>query len=145
MANKGKKSKISIIGLGFVGLSITVTNAKRGFETIGVDIDRNKIENLKKGIVPFYEPKLQNFLDNTLKSNSIKFTTDLKDALLNSDQSFLCVGTPTAKDGKIDLRYIKSASKKNTQNFEIKRKKSPSHCQKYCSTTNNSKCNNSNF
>ena len=120
MTSKEKKPKISIIGLGFVGLSIAVTNAKKGFETIGVDIDKNKIENLNKGIVPFYEPKLQNFLDNSLKSDLLKFTADLKYALLNSDLSFLCVGTPSAKDGKIDLRYIKSAAKKIHKILKLK-------------------------
>ena len=94
---------------------MAVTNSKKGFKTIGVDLDKNKIENLKKGIIPFYEPKLQNFLDDALKSDSIKFTTDLKSALLNSDLSFLCVGTPATKDGKIDLRYIKSAAKRYTK------------------------------
>jgi len=122
MTNKKKKPRISIIGLGFVGLSIGVTNAKKGFETIGVDIDKNKIENLKKGISEFYEPKLQSFLDEALKSDSIKFTTDLKGALINSDLSFLCVGTPSAKGGKIDLRYIKSASKKIHQILKLKEK-----------------------
>jgi len=122
MTNKKKKPKISIIGLGFVGLSITVTNAKKGFETVGVDVDKSKIENLKKGIPTFYEPKLQNFLDDALKANSLKFTTDLKDALLNSDLSFLCVGTPSTKDGKIDLRYIKKASKKIHKILKLKEK-----------------------
>ena len=122
MTSKEKKPKISIIGLGFVGLSIAVTNAKKGFETIGVDIDKNKINNLKKGIIPFYEPKLQNFLDDTLKADSLKFTADLKYALLNSDLSFLCVGTPPAKDGKIDLRYIKSAAKKIQKFLKLKEK-----------------------
>ena len=120
--NNKKKPKISIIGLGFVGLSIAVTNATKGFDTIGVDVDKNKIENLKKGIIPFYEPKLQSFLDNSLKSSSIKFTTDLKNALLNSDLSFLCVGTPPANDGKIDLKYIKSASKKIHKILKLKEK-----------------------
>jgi len=122
MTTKEKKPKISIIGLGFVGLSMAVTNSKKGFKTIGVDIDKNKIENLKKGIIPFYEPKLQNFLDDALKSDSIKFTTDLKSALLNSDLSFLCVGTPATKDGKIDLRYIKSAAKKIHEILKLKEK-----------------------
>lgn len=122
MTNKEKKPKISIIGLGFVGLSIALTNSKKRFETIGVDTDKNKITNLKKGIIPFYEPKLQNFLDDALKANSLKFTTDLKDALLNSDLSFLCVGTPSTKDGKIDLRYIKKASKKIHEILKLKEK-----------------------
>jgi UDPglucose 6-dehydrogenase len=111
MAGQRKYPKVSIIGLGFVGLSIAVTNAKKGFETIGVDIDNTKIEDLKKGIPPFYEPNLQDLLDEVNKKNAIKFTTKLEDALLNSDLSFLCVGTPPAKDGKIDLTHIKNASK----------------------------------
>jgi len=122
MKNKGRKLKISIIGLGFVGLSLAVTNAKKGFKTIGVDIDKNKIENLKIGIPPFYEPKLQKFLDDSLKTGSIKFMTDLKNALLNSDLSFLCVGTPPAKNEKIDLRYIKSATKKIHEILKLKEK-----------------------
>ncbi len=117
---KIKRPVISIIGLGFVGLSVAVTNSKKGFETIGVDINKNKIENLKKGIPDFYEPKLQSFLDEALKSDSLRFTTDLRDALLNSELSFLCVGTPSGKDGKINLRYIKSASKKTHHLLVIK-------------------------
>jgi len=119
---KIKRPVISIIGLGFVGLSIAVTNSKKGFETIAVDINKNKIENLKKGIPDFYEPKLQSFLDEALKSDSLRFTTDLRDALLNSNLSFLCVGTPSARDGKIDLRYIKSSSKKILQILKLKEK-----------------------
>ena len=122
MKIKEKKPKISIIGLGFVGLSIAVTNAKKGFKTIGVDIDKIKIENLKNGKPPFYETKLQNFLDDSLKTNSLTFTDDLKEALLNSDLSFLCVGTPPTKNGKIDLKYIKSASKKIHRILKLKEK-----------------------
>ena len=122
MTKKRSKPRISIIGLGFVGLSIAVTNAKNGFETIGVDIDNKKINNLKKGIPSFYEPRLQNFLEDALKSNLLKFTTDLKEALLNSNLSFLCVGTPPAKDGKIDLTSIKEASKKIHQILKSKKK-----------------------
>ena len=116
------KPKISVIGLGFVGLSIALTNAKKGFQTIGVDIDNNKIKNLQKGISSFFEPKIQSLLDDALKKNSIKFTTDLKEALLNSDLSFLCVGTPPAQDGKIDLTHIKTASKKIHQILKFKEK-----------------------
>jgi UDPglucose 6-dehydrogenase len=117
-----KRLKISIIGLGFVGLSIAVTNAKKGFYTIGVDIDKNKINNLKRGIIPFYEPNLQDYLDAVVKGNSLIFTSDLKSALLDSDLSFLCVGTPPAKDGKIDLSYIKSALKQIHSILKLKKK-----------------------
>ena len=120
MMKKGEKPKVSVIGLGFVGLSIAVTNAKKGFETIGVDIDKKKIENLKKGIPSFYEPKLQDILEEVIKKNSIKFTTDLKEALLESDLSFLCVGTPPTKEGGIDLKYIKSSLKKIQKILNLK-------------------------
>jgi UDPglucose 6-dehydrogenase len=122
MQEKGSKLKVSVIGLGFVGLSIAVTNAKNGFNTIGVDVDNNKIKNLKKGVPSFYEPKLQQFLEDALKSDLLKFTTNLKEALLNSDLSFLCVGTPPAKDGKIDLTSIKEASRKIHQVLQLKEK-----------------------
>ena len=109
--NKNKKSKISIVGLGFVGLSIAVTNARKGFETIGVDVDKSKIEQLKQGIPYFFEPQLKEYLNEVNKKNLIKFTTDIKKALLQSDITFLCVGTPPSKTGAIDLSHIKKAAK----------------------------------
>jgi UDPglucose 6-dehydrogenase len=117
-----RKPKISIIGLGFVGLSIAVSNAKKGFKTIGVDIEIDKVENLKKGIPPFYEPNLQEILNEVNKNNSIEFTTNLKNALLNSDLSFLCVGTPSSSGGKIDLTHLKKALRTTHQILKLKEK-----------------------
>ena len=117
-----KKPKISVIGLGFVGLSIALTNGKKGFHTIGVDIDKNKIKNLQKGIPPFFEPQIQSLLGEVIKKKSMIFTTDLKEALLNSDLSFLCVGTPPTQDGKIDLTHIKTALKRIHQILKLKDK-----------------------
>ncbi len=107
-----KKPRISVIGLGFVGLSIAVTNTKKGFITKGVDVDKTKIKNLKKGMPDFFEPNLQICLKKSLKSGLVEFTTNLEDSLLNSELSFLCVGTPSLKDGSMDLSYIKSATKR---------------------------------
>ena len=103
------KARVSVIGLGFVGLSIAITNARQKIPTVGVDIEKSKIENLKKGNPNFFEPQLQKYLDDSLKGDYIEFTTDLKHALNNTNLSFLCVGTPPTQDGKINLSHLKKA------------------------------------
>ena len=105
------KPRVSIIGLGFVGLSIALTNAKQKIVTIGVDIEKTKIENLNNGIPDFFEPQLQDYLDEALNGKNIEFTCDLDYALNNSNISFLCVGTPPTEDGKINLKFLKKALK----------------------------------
>ena len=114
------KPKISVIGLGFVGLSLVVTNAKKGFKTIGIDINELKIKNLQKGRPYFFEPNLEKLLNSTIKSKTINFTTDMN-AILDSDITFLTVGTPSKKSGKIDLSFIKNASKKIYQVLKNKK------------------------
>jgi UDPglucose 6-dehydrogenase len=105
------KPRVSVIGLGFVGLSIAVTNAKQKIVTIGVDIEKTKIENLKNGIPDFFEPQLQDYLDESLCGKHIEFTDDLDYALKKTNISFLCVGTPPTEDGKINLKFLKKALK----------------------------------
>ena len=102
------KPSISVIGLGFVGLSLAVANAKNGFMTIGVENNEKKIGNLKKGIPDFYEPKLKEMLNDILNSRLIEFTSDIEKAVLNTDMTFLTVGTPPTKSGKIDLVQVKN-------------------------------------
>jgi len=103
-----KKPKISVIGLGFVGLTVAVVNAKKGFDTVGIDINSRKINELRKGISDFYEPQLVPYLKESISNRKISFTTDLKE-MLNTDISFITVGTPSRKDGKIDLSFVKNA------------------------------------
>lgn len=114
------KPKISVIGLGFVGLLLAVTNAKKGFKTIGIDINELKIKNLQKGRPYFFEPNLEKLLSSAIKSKTINFTTDMN-AILDSDITFLTVGTPSKKSGKIDLSFIKNASKKVYQVLKNKK------------------------
>lgn len=114
------KPKISVIGLGFVGLSLAVSNAKKGFKTIGIDINELKIKNLQKGRPYFFEPNLEKLLSSAIKSKTINFTTDMN-AILDSDITFLTVGTPSKKSGKIDLSFIKNASKKVYQVLKNKK------------------------
>lgn len=112
--------KISVIGLGFVGLSIAVTNAKKNIPIIGVDVDKTKIQKLRSGIPDFYEPELQNFLDDAIKGKNMEFTTNLDYALKKTNISFLCVGTPPTEDGKINLIYLKKALKDIHQSLKSK-------------------------
>jgi len=100
------KPKISVIGLGFVGLALAVINAKKGFETIGIDSDKEKLKNLRKGIADFYEPNLSKLLKESMKGNKISFSDDFNN-ILKTDITFITVGTPSTKEGRIDLTSLK--------------------------------------
>ena len=114
--------KISVIGLGFVGLSLAVTNATKGFKTIGVDINDLKINDLKKGKPGFFEPQLNKKLKDAINSNNISFTSNFHDAINNSDITFLTVGTPPNKTGNNDLKFIKNASNQIFNELKTKKK-----------------------
>jgi UDPglucose 6-dehydrogenase len=105
------KFKISVIGTGYVGLCTAVGFASKDFSVIAVDNDAEKIANISKGSPPFYEPGLENLLAKALKNSNIKCIFDqTKEAVLHSDLTFIAVGTPSKKDGSIDLKYIESAA-----------------------------------
>ena len=103
-------NRISVFGLGYVGLTFSICLARRGFRVIGVDVDLEKIRAINKGVPPFYEPGLKNHLNSVLNDRLFSCTVDHFQAILNSDVSFICVGTPARSDGDIDLSYIKSVS-----------------------------------
>ena len=107
------KSKISVIGLGFVGLSLATANARKGFDTIGVDIDSKKIERLKACKPDFFEPDMEAMLRESMRRKKIHFTTDVDYALQNSEITFLTVGTPLKSGSdKVNLSYVKNAVKR---------------------------------
>ena len=109
----GAKNKISVIGLGFAGLSLVTANAGRGFDTIGVDIDGKKIEHLKACKPDFFEPNMEAMLRESMSRKKVHFTTDIDYALQNSEITFLTVGTPLKDDGdEVDLSYVKNAVKR---------------------------------
>jgi len=117
------KPKISVIGLGFVGLSLAVVNAEKGFKTIGIDADKKKLELLEKSKPPFYEPRIKNALKKTIKSKNLLFTDDLN-KIIKTDITFLTVGTPSTNTGVIDLSQIKNVI---TKLSKILQKKKSSH------------------
>ena len=111
------KNKISIIGTGYVGLVGGVCLADFGNTIINVDINEEKIEQLRQGEVPIYEQGLQDMLDRNMKEGRISFTTDVADAVEESEVIFISVGTPPAEDGSADLTAVLEVAKTIGQNM----------------------------
>ena len=115
--------KLCMIGTGYVGLVSGVCFSDLGNDVICVDKDENKIKDLKKGIIPIYEPGLEELVLKNYKNNRLKFSTDLKESIKESDIIFICVGTPTKKNGNgADLSQIYLVAKeisKSINKFKI--------------------------
>ena len=103
--------KLTIIGTGYVGLVTGACFSEMGNRVYCVDIDNGKVECLKRGIVPLYEPGLEYLVVNNSKKGNLSFTRNLKDGLNNSDICFIAVGTPMDEDGSADLEYVLAAAK----------------------------------
>jgi UDPglucose 6-dehydrogenase len=102
---------ITVIGSGYVGLVSGACFAELGNRVTCVDIDPIKIEKLNKGIIPIFEPGLETLILKNVKNNNLFFTTQLEEALQNSDIAFIAVGTPMGDDGSADLQYVLSVAK----------------------------------
>ncbi|MEO2065106.1 MAG: UDP-glucose/GDP-mannose dehydrogenase family protein [Desulfurobacteriaceae bacterium] len=101
--------RIAVIGTGYVGLVSGACFAYLGHKVIGLDIDEEKVEKLRRGKVPIYEPGLDRILSKALSDGNIEFTTDYEYAVKNSDFIFIAVGTPSREDGSADLSFVESA------------------------------------
>ncbi|MBU0979485.1 MAG: UDP-glucose/GDP-mannose dehydrogenase family protein [Nanoarchaeota archaeon] len=102
---------IAVIGTGYVGLTVGTCLANLGNNVICVDIDEKKIEGLKKGIIPIYEPGLSEMVKLNVKEGRLTYTTDTTEAVKRSEIIFIAVGTPSGKDGSVDMSYVKQAAK----------------------------------
>ena len=98
--------KIAVVGTGYVGLVTGTCLADYGNDVICVDVIQEKIEKLKKGIIPIYEPGLEGMVLENYQSGRLDFTTDIQSALQKSDICFIAVGTPMGEDGSADLQYV---------------------------------------
>jgi len=102
---------LSFVGAGYVGLCNGVGFASLGYKVIVVDIDEEKVRMINSGLPPIHERGLKKLLNEVLKEGAFEATTDLKYAVDNSEVTFVCVQTPSKRDGSIDLRYVKKAVK----------------------------------
>ena len=98
--------KIVVIGTGYVGLVTGACFAERGNRVTCVDIDKNKIDNLHKGILPIYEPGLEELVETNVKEERLFFSTSLADVIDGAELVFIAVGTPPGEDGSADLQYV---------------------------------------
>lgn len=98
--------KISIIGTGYVGLVSGTCFAEMGMNISCLDVDTKKIDNLRKGILPIWEPNLDELLKRNIKNERLSFTTSLSESIENADACFIAVGTPPGEDGSADLKYV---------------------------------------
>jgi UDPglucose 6-dehydrogenase len=117
-----KNPSIGVIGLGFVGLTLAVVNAKKGFNTIAMDVNKTKIENYKKSNLDFFEPKLDYYSKQSIKKKKIFFTNNFED-ISKADIIFVTVGTPSLKNGQINLSNLKSVILKLKKLFKNKKSK----------------------
>ena len=102
--------RISIFGSGYVGLVQAAIFADVGHSVICMDVDADRIERLRQGQVPFFEPGLSTMVLQGVKDGLLTFTHDTQTAVQNSDYLFICVGTPAGDDGGADLRYVMSVA-----------------------------------
>jgi UDPglucose 6-dehydrogenase len=98
--------KIAVVGTGYVGLVTGTCLAEVGMEVTCIDIDVKKIENLKKGILPIYEPGLEEMVLRNTAQGRLQFSNDIEASIQDADVAFIAVGTPPGEDGSADLKYV---------------------------------------
>ena len=103
--------KVAIVGSGYVGLVTGACFSEVGIDVICVDIDKKKIDNLNKGIIPIYEPGLEEMLNRNMKKGRLVFTTNIAEAVKDCEVLFIAVGTPPDEDGSADLKYVLSVAR----------------------------------
>ncbi len=109
--------KIAVVGTGYVGLVSGACFAETGIDVTCVDIDEKKINGLKEGIVPIYEPGLESLIERNVVKGRLHFTTSLKESLEGSEVVFSAVGTPPGGDGSADLQYVLAVAREVGQHM----------------------------
>lgn len=109
--------KIVVVGTGYVGLVTGTCLADVGIDVICVDVDQNKIDNLKQGILPIYEPGLDKLVHRNYEKGRLQFSTDLPASMKGADVAFIAVGTPPGEDGSADLQYVLAVAREIGENM----------------------------
>src|SRR5215469_3294105 len=110
MESKHDQTTIAVFGLGYVGCVTAACFAGLGYRVIGVDVDARKDQAIQEGRSPFYEPGLEALIAEHLADGSLTATLSTADALRDADFAFLCVGTPSAANGNLNLDYLRKVS-----------------------------------
>jgi UDPglucose 6-dehydrogenase len=110
--------KITVVGTGYVGLVAGVCFAESGHTVVCVDIDEAKVEKLKSGMVPIYEPGLAEMMTRNIEKGRLEFTTDLKENINNVEIIFIAVGTPMGEDGSADVQYVLAVAQEIAENMK---------------------------
>jgi UDPglucose 6-dehydrogenase len=101
---------IAVIGTGYVGITTSASLGELGHQVIGVDIDKKKIQQLQKGILPIYEPGVEPLIQKQLKEGTLQFTTSIKEGINNAEVVFIAVGTPSLPDGHPNMTYVEEVA-----------------------------------
>jgi UDPglucose 6-dehydrogenase len=109
--------QICVVGVGYVGLVTAACFADLGNRVTALDVNEERIENLKKGIMPIYEPGLDELVKRNVKAGRVTFGTSYKEALKGAEYAFIAVGTPSGTDGEADLQYVAAAAKSIAENM----------------------------
>jgi UDPglucose 6-dehydrogenase len=112
--------QVLVIGSGYVGLVAAVGFAEAGHQVTGIDVDAAKIEKLRQGISPIYEPGLDELLARHQASGALKFSLDLKTGIAEAHAAFICVGTPQSEDGSADLQYVVAVARELGRNMHLR-------------------------
>ena len=102
--------KVTVFGIGYVGLVQAAVLAEVGHDVLCVDVDQQKVDNLKNGIIPIYEPGLQILVKQNYGAGRLQFTTDAQEGVAHGKLQFIAVGTPPDEDGSADLKYVLSVA-----------------------------------
>ena len=109
--------QICVIGVGYVGLVTAACFADLGNRVVALDVDEQRVANLKKGIMPIYEPGLEELVKRNTKSGRLSFTASYSEALQGAEFAFIAVGTPSGVDGNADLQYVDAAARSIARNM----------------------------
>ena len=110
--------KVTVFGIGYVGLVQAAVLAEVGHDVVCVDVDQNKVDNLKKGIIPIYEPGLTPLVNANYEAGRVEFTTDAARGVKHGEVIFIAVGTPPDEDGSADLKYVLAVASTIALNME---------------------------
>src|SRR3546814_523714 len=110
--------KVTVFGIGYVGLTQGAVLAEVGHDVVCVDVDADKVEKLKQGEIPIYEPGLRNLVKENQTAGRLDFTTDAAAGVKHGEVQFIAVGTPPDEDGSADLQYVLAVAQTIAQHME---------------------------